>query len=143
MKKIIRDTCILASIMILTVFAISILWSGITGEILLVFELFGLSFLLTVVIHAFDSMVSLPILYSYLVKYLLVTCVVLVFGFIVGWFYRSNFWMVFLYVAIVFVVAYFLDMLVTQRDVEYINERLKERERKDSTPVDKSDRSVV
>lgn len=143
MKKIIRDTCILASIMILMVFTISILWSGITGEILLVFELFGLSFLLTVVIHAFDSMVSLPILYSYLVKYLLVTCVVLVFGFIAGWFYRSNFWMVFLHVAIVFVVAYFLDMLVTQRDVEYINERLKERERKDSTPVDKSDRSVV
>ena len=53
--------------MILTVFAISILWSGITGEILLVFELFGLSFFLTVVIHAFDSMVSLPVLYLSLI----------------------------------------------------------------------------
>ncbi len=133
MKRILRDTCILAAIMIITVFAISILWSGVTAEILLVLELFGLSFLLTLVNHAYDQLVYLPILYSYLVKYLLVTCVVLVFGFVAGWFYRSNFWMVFLYVAIVFVVVYFLDMFAINKDVAYINNRLREREQTDST----------
>lgn len=129
MKKIFRDTCILASLTILMVFAVSIIWSGMTGEIMLVFQLFGLSFMLAVVNNVYDNITSLPILYSYLVKYLLVTCLVIMFGFIVGWFYRSNFWMAFIYVAIVFIVAYFLDMFVTQKDVAFINEKIKERDK--------------
>lgn len=66
------------------------IWSGITGEIMLVFQLFR---------------------------------------FIAGWFYRSNFWMAFIYVAIVFIVVYFLDMFATQKDVAYINEKIKERDK--------------
>ncbi|MGN0395978.1 MAG: hypothetical protein ACI4EF_11490 [Coprococcus sp.] len=129
MKKILRDTCILASVMILMVFAVSIIWSGMTGEIMLVFQLFGLSFMLAVVNNVYDNIIFLPILYSYVVKYILVTCLVIMFGFIVGWFYRSNFWMAFIYVAIVFIVAYFLDMFVTQKDVAYINAKIKERDK--------------
>lgn len=129
MKKILRDTCILASVMILVVFAVSMIWSGITGEIMLVFQLFGLSFMLAVVNHVYDNMISLPIVYSYLGKYILVSCMVTLFGFIVGWFYRSNFWMAFIYVAIVFIVVYFLDMFATQKDVAYINEKIKERDK--------------
>lgn len=129
MKKILRDTCILASVMILVVFAVSMIWSGITGEIMLVFQLFGLSFMLAVVNHVYDNMISLPIVYNYLGKYILVSCMVTLFGFIVGWFYRSNFWMAFIYVAIVFIVVYFLDMFATQKDVAYINEKIKERDK--------------
>lgn len=129
MKKIFRDTCYLSSLMILMVFTVSIIWSGITGEIILVFQLFGLSFLIAVVNNVYDNITSLPILYSYFIKYILVTCLVLLFGFIAGWFYRSNFWMAFIYVAIIFTVAYFLDMFVTQKDVAYINEKIKERDK--------------
>lgn len=129
MKKILRDTCILASLMIVMVFAVSIIWSGITAEILLVFQLFGLAFMLAVVNNVYDNITSLPVLYSYLVKYILVTCLVIMFGFIAGWFYRSNFWMAFIYVAVVFIVAYSLDMFVTQKDVAYINEKIKERDK--------------
>ncbi len=129
MKKIFRDTCYLSSLMILMVFTVSIIWSGITGEIILVFQLFGLSFLIAVVNNVYDNITSLPILYSYFIKYILVTCLVLLFGFIAGWFYRSNFWMAFIYVAIIFIVAYFLEMFVTQKDVAYINEKIKERDK--------------
>ncbi|MDY2698324.1 MAG: hypothetical protein SOV61_02135 [Lachnospiraceae bacterium] len=76
MKKIFRDTCILASLMILIVFAFSIIWAGITQEIMLVFQLFGLAFI---------------------------------------------------YVAIVFVLAYFLELSVTKKDIDYINEKIKKR----------------
>ena len=38
MKKILRDTCILASLMILAVFAISIIWSGVTDEMKLILQ---------------------------------------------------------------------------------------------------------
>lgn len=129
MKKIFRETCYLSSLMILMVFTVSIIWSGITGEIILVFQLFGLSFLIAVVNNVYDNITSLPILYSYFIKYILVTCLVLLFGFIAGWFYRSNFWMAFIYVAIIFIVAYFLEMFVTQKDVAYINEKIKERDK--------------
>ena len=85
--------------------------------------------MLAVVNNVYDNITSLPILYSYLVKYILVTCLVIMFGFIAGWFYRSNFWMAFIYVAVVFIVAYSLDMFVTQKDVAYINEKIKERDK--------------
>ena len=93
-----------------------------------VFQLFGLAFLITVLNHVFDLITVLPIFLGYVLKYILVTCLVMLFGFIAGWFCRSNFFMAFIYVAIVFIVAYALDMVVTQKDVNYINARIKERE---------------
>ncbi len=127
MKKILRDTCILASLMILIVFAFSIIWAGITQEIMLVFQLFGLSLMISIVNNVFDDITSLSIIYSYFVKYILITSIVIMYGFIVGWFYRTNFWMAFIYVAIVFVLAYFLELFATRKDIEYINTKIKER----------------
>ena len=46
-RKILKDTCILASLMILAVFTISIIWSGVTAEITLVLALFGLALIIT------------------------------------------------------------------------------------------------
>lgn len=127
MKKILRDTCILAALMILIVFSFSIIWAGVTQEIMLVFQLFGLSLMISIVNNVFDNITSLSILYGYFVRYILVTGLVILYGFIVGWFYRTNFWMAFIYVAIVFVLAYFLDLFVTKKDIDYINAKLKER----------------
>lgn len=129
MKKIFRDTCILASLMILIVFAFSIIWAGITQEIALVFELFGLALMISIVNYVFDQITSLSIIYGYFVKYFLVTGLVIMFGFIVGWFYRSNFWMAFIYVAIVFVLVYFLELSVTKKDIAYINMKIKEKKK--------------
>ena len=41
MKRILRDTCILSALMILSVFTVSIIWMGVTDEIKLVLQLFG------------------------------------------------------------------------------------------------------
>lgn len=125
MKRILRDTCILSSLMILCVFVISILWSGVTAEILLVLELFGLSLLIAVINFLCDEFLSLSIIASYVLKYFVVTGIVMLYGFIVGWFYRSNFWMAAIYVAVVFVLAYLLDSFRTKQDLKYINEQLK------------------
>ncbi|MCR5288159.1 MAG: hypothetical protein K6D93_09475 [Saccharofermentans sp.] len=127
MKKILRDTCILSALTILSVFAVSILWMGVTDEIRLVLELFGLSFIISVVNYLLDEFVSLPIIGSYILRYFAVTGIVMLFGFIAGWFYRSNFWMAFIYVGIVFVLAYLLDAVKIKRDVDFINRKIKER----------------
>ena len=124
MKKILRDTCILAAIMILTVFICSIIWSGITAEFLLVLLLFILAFLITGVNYLLDEYLCLSIIKSYIVKYFASTALVLIFGFIAGWFYPSNFWMAFIYVGVVMALTYFVDEYKIKKDVAYINDRI-------------------
>lgn len=125
MKKILKDTCILAALMVLCVFAASVIWSGLTNEIKLVFQLFGLALIISILNYVIDEITSLSILNSYIVKYFSVTAIVMLYGFIVGWFYKSNFWMAFIYVGAVLVMGYFLDSFKTKKDIEFINERIK------------------
>ncbi|MBQ2183463.1 MAG: DUF3021 family protein [Lachnospiraceae bacterium] len=130
MKKILRDTCLLASLIILAVFGLSIIWSGITAEIKLVFEIFGLAFIISVANFVFDEYVSLSIIASYIIKFFLISGIVMLFGFIVGWFFPSNFWMVFIYVGVVLVMGYLLDSFKIKKDIDYINEHIKNRTEK-------------
>lgn len=130
MKKILRDTCLLASLIILAVFGLSIIWSGITAEIKLVFEIFGLAFIISVANYVFDEYVSLSIIASYIIKFFLISGIVMLFGFIVGWFFPSNFWMVFIYVGVVLVMGYLLDSFKIKKDIDYINEHIKNRTEK-------------
>ncbi len=127
MKKILKDTFLLAALMILAVFTISIIWSGITEEIGLVLKLFGLAFIISVANFLFDEYISLSIIMSYVVKYFVITGIVMLFGFIVRWFYPSNFWMAFIYVGVVLVLAYSIDCFRVKKDVEYINKQIADR----------------
>ena len=124
MRKILQDTCILAALMILAVFTCSIIWSGITAEIGLVLLLFGLALIITVINYLFDEFLDLPIIVSYIIKYFVFTGIVMLFGFIAGWFFRSNFWMAFVYVGIVLVLAYAVDAFRIHKDIDYINEHI-------------------
>ena len=127
MKKVFRDTCILFALAVLSVFVISIVWVGVTDEIKLVLELFGLSFIISLGNYFLDEYLSLPMIGSYVVKYIAATAAVMLFGFIAGWFYRSNFWMAFIYVGIVLVLAYFIDAFKIRRDIDIINTEIKKK----------------
>ena len=128
MKRIVRDTCILAALMILCVFAISIIWVGMTDEIRLVLRLFALSFIISLANYFIDEYTALPILGCYAVKYVSASLIVMLFGFIAGWFYKSNFWMAFIYVGIVLALAYFIDAVKTKKDIEFINSHISRKE---------------
>ena len=127
MKKILRDTCILSALMILCVFSVSIIWVGMTDEIELVLKLFGLSFILSTAFYFLDEYTSLSIIGNYVVKYFAATAVVMLYGFIAGWFYRSNFWMAFIYVGIVMILSYLIDSIKIKKDIDFINSSLKTR----------------
>lgn len=127
MKKVFRDTCILFALAVLSVFVISIVWVGMTDEIKLVLELFGLSFIISLGNYFLDEYLSLPMIGSYVVKYIAATAAVMLFGFIAGWFYRSNFWMAFIYVGIVLVLAYFIDAFKIRRDIDIINTEIRKK----------------
>ena len=124
-RKILKDTCILAALMILAVFTLSIIWSGVTAEISLVLALFALALIITVVNYLFDEFLSLSIVVSYIIKYFVFSGIVMLFGFIVGWFFPSNFWMAFIYVGVVLALAFAIDAFTVRRDIGYINEHIK------------------
>ena len=130
MKRILRDTCVLFALTTLSVFVISILWMGFTDEIKLVLYLFGLSFVISVANWFLDEYTSLPIIWNYVVKYIVAATLVLLMGFMVGWFYKSNFWMAFIYVGIVFVFAYLIDAVKAKRDIDFINDKIKNKKQK-------------
>ena len=127
-RKILKDTCILAALMILAVFSLSIIWSGVTAEITLVLALFGLALMITAVNYLFDEFLTFSIIVSYIVKYFVFSGIVMLFGFIAGWFFPSNFWMAFIYVGIVLLMAFAIDAFKVDKDINYINEQIKKRD---------------
>lgn len=126
----IKRTLILAAIIILAVFSVSLLSVGMTPEIALVFEIFLLSFFVTVIQQMVKQIICSHLILNIIIEYLAVSIFVFLYGYFVQWFSRSNWWMAFVYVALVYVPAYFLDMAIVNRDISYINAQL-ERRRKE------------
>lgn len=129
LKEILKKTLLFAAIIILVVFFLSFLLIGMKPEIMLVFEIFILSFWVTVIQHLVKQVICTYFLVNIMIEYLSVSVFVLLYGYFVEWFFKSNWWMAFVYVAIVYVPAYFLDAAVVKRDIDYINTLL-ERKRK-------------
>ena len=77
--------------------------------------------------YLLDEYLSLSIIMSYIVKYFAITVIVMLFGFIVRWFYPSNFWMAFIYVGVVMVLAYSIDSFRIKKDLEFINKKIADR----------------
>lgn len=59
-----------------------------------------------------------------LVRYFAITGIVMLFGFIVGWFYPGNFWMAFIYVGVVLVLAFFIDSFKVKKDIAFIKTKI-------------------
>ncbi len=127
LKELLKKTFIFAAIIILVVFSFSLLWIGMTPEIMLVFEIFILSFFVTVIQHCVKQVISTYFLIPIMIEYVFISVFVFLYGYFVGWFFKSNCWMAFVYVAVVYVPAYFLDMAVVKRDINYINAQLERR----------------
>lgn len=134
LKEILKKTFIFAAIIILVVFFFSLLLVGMKPEIMLVFEIFILSFFVTVIQHFVKQVISTYFFINIMMEYVSVSVFVFLYGYFVEWFFKSNWWMAFVYVAIVYVPAYFLDMAVVKRDINYINAQL-ERRRKNNEKI--------
>lgn len=133
-KEIIRKTLLLTAIMILAVYFVSYLKIGTTQEIVLVFELFLLSSFITLIQQLLKKIVFSNFLLNIIIEYFSISTFVLLYGYFIQWFAKSNWWIVFLYVAIVYLPAYFLDMAIVKKDINYINAKL-ERRRKNEDNI--------
>ena len=134
LKEILKKTFIFTAIIILVVFFFSFLMIGMKPEIMLVFEIFILSFFVTIIQHLVKQVICTYFFVNIMIEYVSISVFVFLYGYFVEWFFKSNWWMAFVYVAIVYVPAYFLDMVVVKRDIVYINTQL-ERRREDNDKI--------
>lgn len=131
LKEILKKTLIFAAIIILVVFFFSFLLIGMKPEIMLVFEIFILSFFVTVIQHLVKQVICTCFLVNIMIEYISISVFVFLYGYFVEWFFKSNWWMAFVYVAIVYIPAYFLDMAVVKKDIDFINAQLERRRKND------------
>lgn len=127
MKKYIQKSFMLAAIIFLIMTLVSFFCFEYRAEMKLNFLILLLAFL-GMGIHYFtvyffyDSFLK-----EILCKYVLVEISVLVIGGLSGWFIKSNWWMSFVYVTPVFLLAYLFGIVQMKRDVESINQKLAEK----------------
>lgn len=132
MKKIMQKALILTALMIAAVFLVSYIIIGTTEEIMLVFELFVLAFAISSIQYFAERLACENRFVNIICEYLAISIFVMLYGCFVNWFMKSNWWAAFLYVAIVYLPAYFLDVAIVKKDIDFINKKLEER-RKNET----------
>ena len=133
MKKIMQKALILAALMIAVVFLVSYIMVGTTEEIMLVFELFVLAFAVSFIQYFAERLACENCFANIICEYLAISIFVLLYGYFVNWFMKSNWWAAFLYVAAVYIPAYFLDLAIVKRDIDFINKKLEEKRKNENT----------
>lgn len=127
MKKYIQKSLMLSAIIWIIVTLVSFLCFEYREEMKLNFLIVIMSFL-GMGIHYFTSYIFYDSFLKELTcKYVLVEIMVLVIGIFSGWFIKTNWWMSFVYVTPVFILAYLLGITKMKRDVQAINLKLAEK----------------
>lgn len=132
-KEILKKTLILSAIIIFVVFLISYLFFDAPKDILIVFEILLLSFLIVSLQQILRRNLFETFLLNIIIEYIVISIFVLLYGYFFQWFLKANWWMVFLYVAIVYILAYLLDVVIVKRDIDYINAQLERRRKSESS----------
>ena len=127
MKKYIQKSLILSAIIWIVVTLISFLCFSYREEMKLNFLIVLIAFLGMGIHYVTVYLFYESFLKEIICKYVLVEIMVLVIGIISGWFVRSNWWMSFVYVTPVFLLAYLLGIMQMKKDIESINQKLAEK----------------
>lgn len=127
MKKYIQQSLMLSAIIWIIVTVVSFLCFEYREEMKLNLLIVIMSFL-GMGIHYLTSYIFYDsFLKEVICKYILVEIMVLVIGILSGWFIKTNWWMSFVYVTPVFILAYLLGITRIKRDVQAINQKLETR----------------
>ncbi len=127
MKKYIQKSLMLSAIIWIIVTLVSFFGFEYREEMKLNFLIVMLSFL-SMGIHYFTLYIFCDSFLKELIcKYVLIEAMVLTVGVFSGWFIKENWWMSFVYVTFVFVLAYLLGITQMKRDVQAINQKLTEK----------------
>lgn len=127
MKKYIQQSLMLSSIILMIVTLISFWCFEYIKEMELNFLIVLIAFLSMGVHYMTEYIFYASFLKEIVCKYILIELMVLVIGLLNGWFVKANWWMSFVYVTPVFVLAYILGIIQIKREIQSINQKLVER----------------
>ena len=127
MKKYIQKSLMLSAIILIIVTAISFLCFEYRAEMKLNFLIVLMAFLGMGIHYCTMYLFYDSFLKELICKYMLVEIMVLVIGILSGWFIKTNWWMSFVYVTPVFVLAYLMGIIQIKHEVQVINQRLAEK----------------
>lgn len=127
MKKYIQKSLMLSAIILIIVTVISFLCFEYRAEMKLNFFIVLMAFLGMGIHYCTMYLFYDSFLKELICKYVLVEIMVLVIGILSGWFIKTNWWMSFVYVTPVFVLAYLLGIIQIKYEVQVINQRLAEK----------------
>ena len=127
MKKYIQKSLILSAIIWIVLTLIYFLCFAYREEMKLNFLNVLIAFLGMGIHYVTVYLFNESFLKEIICKYVLVEIMVLVIGIISGWFVRSNWWMSFVFVTPVFLLAYLLGIMQMKKDIESINQKLAEK----------------
>ncbi len=126
-KNFIKKILLLFSLMLLAIYTVQSLIQGLWTNTIFAWQLVILAGLICLAQLLTIQFKSNYYLVEVFVEYLMVCIIVGLEGLTFGWFQFYNLWQILLYVTPVYVIGYFLDLSRTKRDVDYINEKIKQR----------------
>ncbi len=127
MKKYIQKSLILSAVILIIVTLVSSLCFEYRAEMKLNFLIVLMGFF-SMGIHYFTIYLFYDsFLKEIICKYVLVEIMLLVIGIFSNWFDKSNWWMSFVYVTPVFILAYLLGITQIKKDIQTINQKLAEK----------------
>lgn len=128
MKDFMKKSLALTAIMILTIYTVSSIRFGNWADTLFLWELFIISVLLYLVLFGLNYLKKGNFLAELLLEYIVVSVIVATAGLLLGWFEFWFLWHVPVYVTPIYIVVYLLDLNRTKRDVDFINQKIQERQ---------------
>ncbi|WP_342759215.1 DUF3021 family protein [Kineothrix sedimenti] len=127
MKRYIQSSLQLSSIIIIVVTFISFLCFDYTQDMKFIFQIVLIAFLGMAVHYAVAYIFYDSFLKELICEYIVIEITVLIVGCINGWFIRSNWWMSFIYITPIFLLAYLLGITHIKKEILSINKKLKEK----------------
>lgn len=126
-KKLIQKSLILAALIMLAAYTVPAIFYGGWKDTLFLYELLLVSGLICVAQLVTNLFKSNYLILEIALEYLMVILIVGIFGLLFGWYKLTYLWIVLVYVTPVYIIGYLLDLGRTRRDVEFINERIRQR----------------
>lgn len=126
-KTFIKKSMLLFTLIVLVVYTVQAILQGKWGDTLFLWQLVFVSGLISLAQLLLSKFKSNYYLLEVIIEYVMVCIIVSMAGLALGWFKLYYLWQIFLYITPVYIIGYFLDLCRAKRDVDYINEKIKQR----------------
>lgn len=125
MNKIIKNSLIIFAVIIITISLIDGIMIQSWGQFKFFLQIAVVSVLICLIKYFMDKLQSRYYFLNILIEFTATLLLVLFFGWIFNWYQKEGIWLMCCTVLFAYIVCYFIGVLKTKKDIEIINEKLK------------------